>query len=133
MSKPLTIGALAKRANVPASTVRYYERTGLLQPAGRTDSNYRVYNEDAIERLQFVASAKNAGFTLDDISNLLAIRDGHSSPCSEVQALVETRLDDVKLKLDTLRDAEKVLKRFLALCSASDDDDCEALNRLSSK
>ncbi|MCH8135258.1 MAG: MerR family transcriptional regulator, partial [Proteobacteria bacterium] len=91
MSPRLTIGALAKQAGVPTSTVRYYERRGLLRPEGRSEGNYRLYGEEAMDRLQFVRSAQAAGFTLSDISALLRFRDGDAAPCKEVQDLITVR------------------------------------------
>ena len=65
-----TIGQLAKEANVPTSTVRYYERVGHLQPDGRSSGNYRVYSPAALKRLRFIRAAQATGFTLDDITTL---------------------------------------------------------------
>ena len=83
-----TIGQLAREADVPTSTVRYYERRGLLRPDGRSEGNYRMYGEATLERLLFVRSAQVAGFTLTDITALLDFRDGDAAPCKEVQDLI---------------------------------------------
>ena len=63
-----TIGELAKAARVPTSTVRYYEREGILRPAGRSSSNYRLYAKEDIERLRFIRGAQATGFTLRDVT-----------------------------------------------------------------
>jgi len=62
-----TIGALARAAEVPTTTVRYYERTGLLPPEGRSGGNYRSYSVRSLERLRFIRAAQANGFTLDDV------------------------------------------------------------------
>ncbi len=83
----LTIGELAKAAGVPTSTVRYYERAGILRPSGRSAGNYRVYSKSELERLRFIRAAQATGFTLDDIKSLL-----RPAACSKVQGLSRTDL-----------------------------------------
>jgi DNA-binding transcriptional MerR regulator len=78
-----TIGQVAERTGFPASTLRYYEDLGLVVPAGRTDAGYRLYDDDAVERLAFVARAKQLGCSLEEITDLLAVWDGKQ--CGPVQ------------------------------------------------
>jgi DNA-binding transcriptional MerR regulator len=78
-----TIGQVAERTGFPATTLRYYGELGLVSPAGRTDSGYRVYDEDAVERLAFIGRAKQLGCTLDEIADLLAVWD--QEQCGPVQ------------------------------------------------
>ena len=111
-----TIGQLAKQGGVPTSTVRYYERIGLLHPHDRTGGNYRVYSDTALERLRFIRAAQATGFTLDDITALLNLRDGDTAPCQEVQTLIEERLADTAQRLKDLHHVQKVLKTSLQLC-----------------
>lgn len=111
----ITIGALAKEAEVPTSTVRYYEKRGLLIPLGRTAANYRVYGDEAVERLQFVKSAQAAGLTLTDIAALLELRED-AAPCAEVQELIAARLDRVVDQLGHLQDVEGMLRKWLKVC-----------------
>ena len=70
----LTIGKLAREANVPISTIRYYEREGLFAADERSDGNYRLYGTAALERLRFMRAAQGAGLTLGDIRSLLECR-----------------------------------------------------------
>ncbi len=86
----LTIGELAKAADVPTSTVRYYERAGILRPSGRSAGNYRVYSQSELERLRFIRAAQATGFTLEDVKALL-----RPAACGKVQGLIEERLADV--------------------------------------
>ncbi len=117
MAVGLTIGKLAAAAGVPVTTVRYYEREGLLRPATRLGSGgYRVYGERELERLRFVRAAQGAGFSLRDIAALLSLRDGLASPCKEVQTLIEERLSSVRERLEELRRVERVLRSSLAAC-----------------
>jgi MerR family transcriptional regulator, copper efflux regulator len=79
----MRISQLAERSGVPATTLRFYEGAGLL-PAGRTAAGYRVYGEEAVERLRFIGAAKHLGLALDDIGELLHVRE--SGACAEVKA-----------------------------------------------
>jgi len=111
-----TISALAKAANVPTSTVRYYERAGLLKPIGRTESNYRRYDESSLERLHFIRAAKAGGFALSDVVTLLELSDEPRGACDRVRALIEGRLADVQQRLDELQRVERVLEAALRSC-----------------
>ena len=98
MNETCSIGELARAAEVPTSTVRYYERVGLVRPSGRTAGNFRYYGLEALHRLRFIRAAAATGFTLADIRRLLEFRDGAAAPCKEVQSLIENRLADVDLR-----------------------------------
>ncbi len=106
-----TIGELAKAARVPTSTVRYYEREGILRPAGRSSSNYRLYSQEDVERLRFIRAAQATGFTLRDVTELL-----RPAPCGKVQGLIERRLETVADRMRELRHVQRVLKRSLEEC-----------------
>jgi len=126
-----TIGQLAKEAGVPTSTVRYYERIGLVVPAGRRSGNYRVYTTAALDRLRFIHAAQATGFTLDDVTALLNLRDGTTAPCKEVQTLVEDRLADTEQRLQDLHHVQQVLKSSLKVCrQAKSADRCQVLDDL---
>lgn len=116
MQEHYTIGQLARAAGVPSSTLRYYERSRLLRPDGRTDGNYRVYVAAALERLRFIRGAQANGFTLDDISVLLKFRDGATARCGEVQALIRDRLADLRKRMKQTREVETVLRSSLKMC-----------------
>jgi DNA-binding transcriptional MerR regulator len=116
MDGMLTIGQLAKEAGVPISTVRYYEGRGLLQPDQRTRSKYRLFGSMALQRLRFIRAAQEAGFTLEDISQLLALREGETDPCGEVQGIIEARLAVLEADLVRLRRVRTVLRESLEWC-----------------
>lgn len=126
-----TIGELANAADVATSTVRYYERSGLLEPAARTESNYRVYGQEEVERLRFIRAAQSAGFTLEDIKSLILFRSGETPPCKEVRLLIEHRLSAVKGRLKELRHVETHLKTALKACKEGEEEGrCEVLDGL---
>jgi MerR family mercuric resistance operon transcriptional regulator len=113
MDTKLTIGELAKAASVPVSTVRYYERAGILRPSGRSAGNYRVYSDNELERLRFIRAAQATGFTLDDIKALL-----RPAACGKVQGLIEERLSEVGERMKELRHVDRVLRASLKECQA---------------
>ncbi len=111
MSKNLTIGELAKAADVPTSTIRYYERAGLLRPSTRTHSNYRLYADEQLQRLRFIRAAQATGFRLADVIKLL-----RPAPCGKVQSLIEERLAEVGQRMKELRHVQRVLRVSLKTC-----------------
>ncbi len=111
MNRKLTIGELASAAEVPTSTVRYYERAGLLKPSGRSASNYRLYSEEDLERLRFIRAAQATGFSLEDVTALL-----RPAPWGRVQGLIEERRSRVEARMKGLRDVKRVLGAALETC-----------------
>ncbi len=114
----MTIGRVAKTAGVPASTLRYYEREGLLDAPVRTAAGYRMYDDQAVERLRFIRAAQAVGFTLDDIRTLLRL-DSHES-CGHVQKLLERRIGEVDRKMAELRYVRSALGKALTQCEKSE-------------
>lgn len=115
MRNGITIGELARRTGVSDSTVRFYERRGLLHPSGRTAGNYRHYAPEAIARLRFIRAAQASGFALKDIALLLDFQDG-VAPCEEVRIVIETRLADVSRQMGELHHVKTVLEAFARTC-----------------
>jgi len=100
----LTISDVAAATGFTASTIRYYERIGLLPPPGRSASGYRLYGADALERLRFVARAKRLGLALDEVAELLRYwSDGACSTTRErLQLLLADKLKEVRRRIDDL-------------------------------
>lgn len=115
-----TIGQLAREAGVPISTLRYYERVGLLRPDDRSEGNYRLYGNEAVERLRFVRTAQATGFTIEDIKALVSHRHDEPGLCQDVQGLIRERLADVKRRMDDLRHVRQVLNLALKKCVHSE-------------
>ena len=131
MLERLTIGEMAAEAGVRTSTVRYYERSGLLLPPERSRANYRLYGTEQVERLRFIRAAQASGLTLADIRTLLDYGDGIGAPCREVRLLIERRLDTVHARMREFRHVERVLKRYLGICKAAEQDEpCQVLEHL---
>ncbi len=126
-----TISQLAKTAGIPTSTIRYYERAGLLRPTSRSGGNYRLYDDDALDRLRFIRAAQATGFTLGDVVTLLEQDLDTPASCAEVRDLIERRLVDVGQRMDDLRLVKQVLTSALAKCRESDlAGPCQILNHL---
>jgi DNA-binding transcriptional MerR regulator len=119
-----TLSALARAAGLPPSTVRYYERIGLLQPEARSRGNYRLYTEDSLRRLRFIRAAHGTGFTLEDVKQLLGSARGTPPSCREVQRLIEKRLEEIEKRLRELRHVQQVLEAALRKCKRTDRNQC---------
>ena len=132
VTRSYSIGQLARAADVLTSTLRYYERTGLLQPAGRAGGNYRAYGLEELERLRFIRAAQASGFALKDVATMLSLRDRTSEPCTEVQELIRARLGDVAERAKDLRRVERVLRASLRMCREHEREGrCEVIEKLS--
>src|SRR5512135_2615425 len=97
----LTIGELAKSAEVPIDTVRYYERNGLIPEPPRRESGYRQYPADTVRRLRFIRRAKALGFTLEEIAELLALSGRRD--VAAVKRSAQHKLDDVDRRIEELQ------------------------------
>jgi DNA-binding transcriptional MerR regulator len=104
-----TISSLADSLGVRPDTLRYYERLGLMHPSGRTEAGYRLYDEQAAERLQFIKGVQRMGLRLGDIKELLDVRDRGQCPCGHTTALVERRLSEVDAEIRQLTAIRKQL------------------------
>lgn len=113
----MTIGELAKAAGVNVQTIRYYERQKLLpEPHRWPDSDYRDFDEDALLRLRFIRSAKELGFTLREIKELLDMRLLPGESCAEVRQLLESKLGDLGKRMKEMRRLQRVLVKFISAC-----------------
>jgi MerR family mercuric resistance operon transcriptional regulator len=113
----MTIGQVAKHAGVGVETVRFYERSGLLEAPVRRASGYRQYSQDVIRRIQFIKRAKDLGFSLKEIKELLALRVDPETTCSEVKARAEAKITDIDTKLRDLQRMQTALVQLAAACS----------------
>lgn len=104
------IGELAAAAGVNPRTIRFYERVGLLPEPRRTAAGYRVYDVADAERLSFILKAKAMGLSLDEIRDILGVRDGGSAPCSHVRALIRQKIDQVQARIASLQQMERELR-----------------------
>jgi DNA-binding transcriptional MerR regulator len=98
----LRVGELAEQVGVSTDTVRYYERVGLLPPPARTAAGYRLYTEQAVDRMRFIQGAQRLGLTLTDVADLLSVRDTGVCPCEPAEQLLRRRLADLDAQMARL-------------------------------
>lgn len=118
MPQTLSIGELAKAAGVQVTTVRFYERKGLLLTPARRASGYRVYGDDAVQRLRFIQEAKELGFSLHEIAELLTLRVGTGRTCRNVRHHAVQKIADVDAKIRQLKRFKRALQKLVAQCEA---------------
>lgn len=126
----LTIGMLAQRTGTKVQTVRYYEQIGLLPEPGRTEGGQRRYREDELDRLAFIRHARQLGFTLEAIRELLDLSDNPKNSCEDVDRIAHRQLRDVEARINRLEALRKELKRMLGECSRDTVADCRVLEVL---
>lgn len=115
-SDTLSIGQVAKATDVGIETIRFYEREGLLAEPPRRRSGYRQYPPEAVARVRFIRRAKELGFTLKEIGELLDLRIDPERSCADVRALARAKLRDVEAKMDDLRRIQGALESLAAAC-----------------
>ena len=113
----LTIGTVAKEAQVNLQTIRYYEREGLLPEPPRRPSGYRMFSSDSVRRVRFIKRAQELGFSLTEIKELLALRVDAKTSCAEVKARARAKLADVEEKISALRAIKKALAGLTTTCT----------------
>ncbi len=115
--KPLTIGKVARHAGVGIETIRFYEREGLIDDPPRRESGYRQYGEEAVSRIRFIRRAKELGFALKEIKELLSLRASPRSRCADVRRRAEVKIKDIAQKVRALQRMKKALVKLTAACS----------------
>lgn len=116
----MRIGELAKAAGVGVETIRYYERCGLLPAPARGAGGYRSYGAQDLSRVRFIRRAKTLGFGLDEIGELLALREDEATPCAEVARRAHDKLADLGRRIEQLAAIQHALARLAAACRRGD-------------
>ncbi|MEX0701785.1 MAG: heavy metal-responsive transcriptional regulator [Planctomycetales bacterium] len=117
--KPLTIGQVAGRAGVGVETIRFYERKGLLDEPERKPSGYRQFDEGAVQRIRFIRRAKELGFTLKEIQELLSLRLDPATSCADVKNRADAKIADIDESIESLRRMRKALVKLTKACGGS--------------
>lgn len=113
-SAALKIGEVARLSGIGIETLRFYERSGLLGRPGRTESGYRLYHREVLERLDFIKRAQILGFSLDEIKQIIAEKQAGESPCEAVRDIVRTRLQELDEHMREMRRYRNELAATLA-------------------
>lgn len=126
----ITIGELAQRAGVNAPTVRYYEEIGVMPPPQRADNGYRVYVEADVERLRFITRARDLDFSLEEIGEILDLRERGKAPCAYVLAQIEEKLAEVEQRMQSLARLQTDLQRLKQQAQALPPQEIKARNQI---
>lgn len=121
----MLIGEVARRSGVSTKTLRYYEDIGVLDPAGRSTSGYRHYDDDVLERLAFIRSSQALGLTLGEIRSIVAMRDKGETPCGHVLDLLQARVTDIEHTIRDLRALRDELHHLVDRAEQLDPADCD--------
>ena len=111
-----TVGALAAKAGINLETVRYYEKIGLMPKPKRKESRYRFYDENDFARLKFIIRAKELGFTLKEIKELLDLRIESKATCGDIKKIAGHKIEDIEQKIKDLQNIKKVLTKLIHQC-----------------
>ncbi len=126
--KPLTIGQLAQLANVNIETIRYYQRIGLLREPPKPASGYRHYPESTVETLHFIKRAKQMGFSLQEIAELIELGE---SACSSVRLRAEAKREQITAQIQELQNLRQMLNQLIEQCySEGKDRPCPIVRKL---
>ena len=129
--KPMTIGEVAKAAEIGVETVRFYEREGLIAEPPRRRSGYRQYPPDTVRRLRFILRAKELGFTLTEIGELLELRVDPTKSCADVRTLARAKMADIEAKMLDLARIQAALAELVRTCRGKGaTSDCPILDAL---
>ncbi len=128
----MKIGELATAAATPVETIRYYEREGLLPTPARSQGNFRLYEGGHLERLQFIRHCRSLDMSLDEVRELLRVRDAPGADCGDVNSLLDAHIGHVSQRIRELRALERQLKDLRQRCArAQPADRCGILAGLS--
>ncbi len=128
----MNIGELADGSGVSAKAIRYYEQSGLLPPARRGSNGYRMYDDRDVKVLSFIKRARDLGFTVDEVAELLALWTDRSRASSDVKRMAQARIDEVDRRIAELRTIRKTLADLIHDCHGDDRPECPVLDALAS-
>ncbi len=133
MKGTFTIGKFAMISGVNRQTLRYYDKLDLLAPCGRNTSGYRIYDESAFRRLNFIRWAKELGFTLVEIKEILPQWDCGKLTCNHLRSLVSAKLHIVESKVSELNMIQERLLTLFSSCEGQGAEECPIINKMRSQ
>ena len=125
----MNIGDVAKRAGLPAKTIRYYEEIGLVHP-GRDTNGYRAFSQADLHKLSFLGHARALGFSIEDCRNLLALYEDQNRASQDVKHIAGQHLDKINAKIADLMAMRDTLSELVDACAGDTRPDCPILNRI---
>lgn len=130
MAGALTIGRVSKATDCKVQTIRYYEDIGLIPPPDRSQGNQRIYETSHIDRLRFVRHARELGFSLNAIRDLLSLSDNPQQSCEAADAIAREQLTHVEQRIGRLFSLKIELERMVEQCSGGRISDCRVIEVL---
>ncbi|CAI8916190.1 Cu(I)-responsive transcriptional regulator [Pseudomonas sp. NPDC087612] len=126
----MNIGQAARRSGLSAKMIRYYESIGLLKPALRSDSGYRLYQQEDLHQLAFIKRSRDLGFSLEEVARLLTLWQDRQRASADVKALASQHIDDLNRRIEELVSLRDTLSELVAHCQGDDRPDCPILKDL---
>lgn len=130
MTRDVTIGEAARQSGVKVTTIRFYEDRGLLKAPPRSEGNQRLYSDREVARLRFIRHARDLGFDMAAIGELLDLAAHPEAPCADADRLARARLDEVRRRIAALRALEGELVRMVAACEGGTAAQCAVIESL---
>jgi Cu(I)-responsive transcriptional regulator len=130
VNSTMNIGQAAAATGVSAKMIRHYEATGLLPPAARTEAGYRRYDEPTLHTLRFIRRARDLGFGLDEIAQLLALWADRGRASAEVKALAARHVADLSQRIEHMQAMQRTLQHLVGACHGDGRPDCPILDDL---
>lgn len=128
----MNIGQASKASGVTTKMIRYYDEIGLVQPASRSDSNYREYDERQVNELRFIKRARSLGFSMEEITQLLSLWRDRSRPSREVKAIADRHLSHLNARIAEMQAMADTLAHLSQCCAGDERPDCPILADLTS-
>lgn len=123
----VNIGEASRASGVSAKMIRYYEQTGLIPPANRSESGYRSYAQSDVHRLRFIRRARDLGFAVAEIGDLLQLWNDRSRQSADVKRLAQAHIADLEARIDKLRQMADTLQTLIDCCAGDERPDCPIL------
>ncbi|CAG8869487.1 HTH-type transcriptional regulator HmrR [Pseudomonas fluorescens] len=128
----MNIGQAARQSGLSAKMIRYYESIGLLRPATRTDSGYRLYQPEDLHSLAFIKRSRDLGFSLEEVARLLALWQDRQRASADVKALATQHIGELNRRIEELVSLRDTLGELVAHCQGDERPDCPILKDLAS-
>lgn len=129
----MNIGRASERSGVSAKMIRYYESIGLVEPAGRAESGYRVYRPEDVHTLRFVRRARDLGFSVEEITELLALWRKRERASGDVKRLALEKIGELEAKISELEAMAQTLRHLAENCHGDDRPDCPIIDELAER
>lgn len=129
----MNISQAARQSGISAKMIRYYEKIRLIPPASRSESNYREYTAEDVERLSFINRSRNLGFSVDEIQGLLGLWGDRSRKSADVKHIAQHHITQLKAKIQSLQELVQTLEELADSCHGDHQPDCPIIDELESK